>query len=79
VAAIVNGASQVQVLDGNPLQPFQQFVPFASSSVTSISVSSEDVNLDGFSDIIVCSGSRLKIFSGTNDALLASFVVGTAS
>jgi hypothetical protein len=42
-------------------------------------VSSEDVNYDGISDIVVSTGSRLKIFNGKGDVLLASFVLGGVS
>jgi hypothetical protein len=80
LSTISNGISQVQVLDGTPLQPFQEFSPFAATtSLTSLAVSSEDVNYDGISDIVVSTGSRLKIFNGKGDVLLASFVLGGVS
>jgi len=75
VSTISNGMSDAIVLDGKTSTPLQNFLPYGSTTETSLIVTSVDVNYDGFSDIIAFDGRRVKVLSGKDDSILVSFLL----
>lgn len=82
MADIVTGAGSgggphVKVFDGNTGFEIQSFFAYAPTFTGGVRVATGDVNGDGHADIITGSGpgsgGHVKVFSGTNGAVLQSF------
>lgn len=79
VGAGVGSASQFRVFDGVTGGLIRDGMAFAPEFTGGISIAAGDVDGDGFADVILGAGSsgnpHVKVFSGLNGAVLASFFV----
>ena len=79
VGAGVGGSPQFRVFDGVTGGLIRDSMAFSPEFTGGISIAVGDVDGDGFADVILGAGSsgnpHVKVFSGLNGALLASFYV----
>ena len=79
VGAGAGGSSQYRVFDGVTGGLIRDGMAFSPEFTGGISIAAGDVDGDGFADVILGAGSsgnpHVKVFSGLNSGLLASFFV----
>ena len=79
IASRASGKPEVRVFDGVSGNLLSSFFAYAPSFAGGVRVAAGDVNGDGFSEIITSpgagrSGGHVKVFDGTSNTLLSSFL-----